>query len=141
MQVIGGALRVRRGGEDGALVTAPVRDSLTGAHVLIPQGARLIGAYQDAVNYGDRRIWIIGARLILPNGWSMDLAGLEATLSSPRRPSSTMRIFSSAENCRRVARRISLMTRSAGALSGPDFLFIFAPCGCDEPEILPSRNG
>jgi hypothetical protein len=27
---------------------------------------------------------------------------------------------------------------SAGALSGPDFCFIFAPDGCDEPEILPS---
>ncbi len=30
-----------------------------------------------------------------------------AMLSSPRRPSSTMRIFSSTKNCRRVARRIS----------------------------------
>jgi hypothetical protein len=29
-------------------------------------------------------------------------------------------------------------TCSAGALSGPDFCFIFAPCGYDEPEILPS---
>ena len=28
--------------------------------------------------------------------------------------------------------------RSAGALSGPDFCFIFAPDGYDEPEILPS---
>ena len=25
----------------------------------------------------------------------------------------------------------------AGTLSGPDFCFIFAPCGYDEPEILP----
>ena len=31
-----------------------------------------------------------------------------------------------------------LQTCSAGALSGPDFCFIFAPCGYDEPEILPS---
>lgn len=37
--------------------------------------------------------------------------------------------------------RLSSMTRSAGALSNPDFLFIFAPCGCDQAEILPSRNG
>lgn len=62
-----------------ALVTAPVHDSLTGSHVLIPQGSRLIGAYQDAVSYGDRRIRIVWTRLILPNGWSMDLAGLEAS--------------------------------------------------------------
>src|SRR5215207_11218484 len=47
-----------------------------------------------------------------------------AMLSSPRRPSSTMRIFSSAENCRRVARRRSLTTPSAGCFTGPDFCFI-----------------
>ena len=40
-----------------------------------------------------------------------------AMLSSPRRPSSTMRIFSSAEYCFRVARRISLTTFSAGAFA------------------------
>ena len=59
-------------------------------------------------------------------------------LSSPRRPSNTMRIFSSAEKCRRVARRMSLMVSSAGCFSGPDFCLIFAPCGYDDPEILPS---
>jgi hypothetical protein len=58
-------------------------------------------------------------------------------LSSPRSPSSTMRIFSSAEYCRRVWRRMSFSTCSAGALFDPDFCFIFAPCGYDEPEILP----
>src|SRR3954451_11894087 len=31
-------------------------------------------------------------------------------------------------------------TCSAGGLSGPDFCFIFAPCGYDEPEILPSGS-
>src|SRR5450631_3416303 len=61
-------------------------------------------------------------------------------LSSPRRPSSTMRIFSSAENCRRVARRMSFTTLSAGSFTGPDFCLIFAPHGYDEPEILPSKN-
>ncbi|WP_338830024.1 SDR family NAD(P)-dependent oxidoreductase [Bradyrhizobium sp. 27S5] len=60
--------------------------------------------------------------------------------SSPRSPSSTMRIFSSAEYCRRVWRRMSLSTCSAGALPGPDFCFIFAPGGYDEPEILPPQN-
>ncbi len=61
-------------------------------------------------------------------------------LSSPRRPSSTMGILSSAEKCRRVARRMSLIASSAAALSGPDFCLIFAPCGYDDPEILPKRN-
>src|SRR3954451_7787239 len=48
-------------------------------------------------------------------------------LSSPRKPVSTMRIFSSAENCRRVARRISFTTCSAGSFTGPDFCPICAP--------------
>src|SRR5690606_3346015 len=60
--------------------------------------------------------------------------------SSPRSPSSTMRIFSSAPYCLRVARRMSLTTFSAGAFRVPDLCLIFAPLkGYDEPEILPSQ--
>src|SRR5262249_743468 len=58
-------------------------------------------------------------------------------LSSPRRPSSTMRIFSSPESCRRVALRISPTVFSA--LSGMRLLacLIVAPQrGYDEPAIL-----
>ena len=44
-----------------------------------------------------------------------------AMLSSPRRPSSTMRILSSAEKCRRVCRRMSFTTRSAGAFTSDFF--------------------
>src|SRR2546421_10225150 len=58
-------------------------------------------------------------------------------LSSPRRPSSTMRIFSSAEWCRRVALRISRTVFSA--LSGMRLLacLIVAPQrGYDEPATL-----
>src|SRR3546814_21150321 len=43
-----------------------------------------------------------------------------AMLSSPRRPSSTILILSSAEKCRRVARRMSFTSRSAWAF-GADF--------------------
>src|SRR6266704_844312 len=58
-------------------------------------------------------------------------------LSSPRRPASTMRIFSSAEGCRRVALRISRTVFSA--LSGMRLLacLIVAPQrGYDEPATL-----
>lgn len=44
-----------------------------------------------------------------------------AMLSSPRRPSGTMRIFSSSENCRRVTRRMSFTTFFAGSFTGADF--------------------
>ena len=50
-------------------------------------------------------------------------------LSSSRKLSSITRIFSSDENCRRVARPMSLITASAGFLAGPDVCFIFAPQG------------
>src|ERR1700676_1087528 len=44
-----------------------------------------------------------------------------AMLSSPRRPAITMRIFSSAEYCRRVARRISRTRLSASSESVSTF--------------------
>ncbi len=60
-----------------AQVTAPVFDSVTGRHLLIPQGSRLIGTYDNGVRYGDRRILLIWNRLILPNGWSINLQGMQ----------------------------------------------------------------
>lgn len=62
-----------------AQVTAPVYDSVTGEALLIPQGSRLIGAYSNGVRYGDRRIMLVWNRLILPNGWSLNLQNMEAT--------------------------------------------------------------
>lgn len=62
-----------------AQVTAPVYDSLSGDHLLIPQGARLLGAYSSAVRYGDERIVVVWDRLILPNGWSIELGAMQAT--------------------------------------------------------------
>jgi len=43
-------------------------------------------------------------------------------LSSPRSPSSTIRILSSAEKCRRVARQISFTTRHWASPSRPRVL-------------------
>jgi len=60
-------------------VMAPVYDSVTGDHLLIPQGARLIGAYDSANVYGDTRVMLLWNRIIMPNGWSLQLRGMEAT--------------------------------------------------------------
>lgn len=60
-----------------AQVTAPVFDTVTGAHLLIPQGARLIGAYDNSVTYGDQRLVLVWNRLILPNGWSINLQNMQ----------------------------------------------------------------
>ena len=60
-----------------AQVTAPVYDSVSGDHLLIPQGARLLGTYDNATTYGDRRLLLVWNRLIFPNGWSISLRGME----------------------------------------------------------------
>src|SRR5690606_22128479 len=57
-------------------------------------------------------------------------------LSSPRKPSSTIRILSSAEKCRRVARRMSFTTCSAGFLALEDLGFILVPSSADETKTL-----
>ncbi|PZO46948.1 MAG: conjugal transfer protein TrbI [Alphaproteobacteria bacterium] len=62
-----------------AQVTAPVYDSVTGDHLLIPQGSRLIGTYRDGARYGDSRILLAWNRLILPNGWSINLENMDAS--------------------------------------------------------------
>lgn len=62
-----------------AQVTAPVYDSVSGRHLLIPQGARLIGSYDSANAYGDSRVFLVWNRIIMPNGWSLQLNGMEAT--------------------------------------------------------------
>ena len=56
-----------------AQVTENVYDSLTGRHLLIPQGARLIGEYESDVGFGQRRLLLAWTRLILPDGRSIVL--------------------------------------------------------------------
>lgn len=56
-----------------AQVTQNVYDSPTGRFLLIPQGARLIGEYDDRVSFGQRRILLVWTRLILPGGRSIVL--------------------------------------------------------------------
>lgn len=62
-----------------ATVTEHVYDSLTGRHVLVPQGSRLIGQYDSQVAYGQRRVLLVWTRLIRPDGSSLVLDRLPAT--------------------------------------------------------------
>ncbi|WP_287103973.1 TrbI/VirB10 family protein [Brevundimonas sp.] len=54
-----------------ATVTQNVFDSITGRHLLVPQGARLIGRHEGESAHGDRRAFLVWDRLILPNGKSV----------------------------------------------------------------------
>lgn len=65
-----------------AQVTQNVYDTVTGRVLLIPQGARLIGAYDSGVALGQKRALVVWRRLVLPNGWSMPLDNLPATDTS-----------------------------------------------------------
>lgn len=68
-------------GQITAQVTENVYDSPTGRVRLIPQGARLIGAYDSQVAFGQSRVLLVWTRLIMPNGRSIVLerqAGADA---------------------------------------------------------------
>jgi type IV secretion system protein VirB10 len=60
-------------GDIVATVTENVYDSVTGQHLLIPQGSWLHGQYDSQVAYGQRRVLMVWTRLTLPDGASIVL--------------------------------------------------------------------
>ena len=65
-----------------AITTEPVFDTVTGRTLLIPQGARLIGAQAGDSTYGEKRGFLIWKRIILPDGRSLileDQAAVDAS--------------------------------------------------------------
>lgn len=67
------AVDTSRTGPVIATVTQNVYDSVSGRHLLLPQGTRLIGSSEGRSAYGDRRAFLTWERLILPNGKSLIL--------------------------------------------------------------------
>ena len=62
-----------------AQVTEPVYDTVSGKHLLVPQGARLIGKYDARVSFGQNRALIVWQRIIRPDGSSVVIENLPAT--------------------------------------------------------------
>nr|WP_202314645.1 TrbI/VirB10 family protein [Mesorhizobium sp. L-8-10] len=60
-------------GQITAQVTQHIYDSPTGGILLIPQGTRIIGEYDNGVAFGQRRILLVWNRLIFPDGRSIVL--------------------------------------------------------------------
>jgi type IV secretory pathway VirB10-like protein len=62
-----------------AQVTEDVRDTVTGRILLIPQGSRLIGAYDSVVAFGQSRALLVWERIVMPDGSSIQIDNLPAT--------------------------------------------------------------
>lgn len=60
-------------GQITAQVTENIYDSPTGRLLLIPQGTRIVGQYDNNVQFGQRRALLVWNRLIFPNGRSIVL--------------------------------------------------------------------
>jgi len=65
-----------------AQVTEHVYDSVSGRTLLIPQGSRLIGRYDNVVAFGQDRALVVWQRLIRPDGSSVLIDNLPATDTS-----------------------------------------------------------
>lgn len=57
-------------------VSENIFDTATGAHLLIPQGARIVGEYDSHVVYGQQRVLVVWKRIIYPDGSSLNIGGL-----------------------------------------------------------------
>jgi len=81
--VIAGSLITGLNSDLPGLVTAQVSqnvyDSPTGSILLIPQGSRLIGAYDSVVAFGQKRALVVWQRIIWPDGSSLQLDNAPAT--------------------------------------------------------------
>jgi type IV secretory pathway VirB10-like protein len=62
-----------------ATVRENVYDSVTGSHLLIPQGAKLIGQYESDIRMGQNRVMIGFNKMQLPDGGTIDLQGIPAS--------------------------------------------------------------
>lgn len=60
-------------GQITAQVTENIYDSPTGRILLVPQGTRVIGQYDNNVQFGQSRVLLVWNRLIMPNGRSIVL--------------------------------------------------------------------
>jgi type IV secretion system protein TrbI len=62
-----------------AQVTESVYDTVSGRHLLVPQGSRLVGKYDNVVAFGQERALVVWQRIILPDGSSVVIDNLPAT--------------------------------------------------------------
>lgn len=59
-----------------ASVSQNVYDSVSGAHLLIPQGSKLYGVYDSHVAYGQSRVLLAWSRINFPDGTTLNLENM-----------------------------------------------------------------
>jgi type IV secretory pathway VirB10-like protein len=59
-----------------AQVSENIFDTATGRHLLIPQGAKLVGTYDNEVAFAQKRALVIWTKLIFPDASQVDLQGM-----------------------------------------------------------------
>ena len=62
-----------------AVATENVYDTVSGRYLLIPQGARLVGKYDNVVAFSQERALVVWQRIIFPDGSSIVIDNLPAT--------------------------------------------------------------
>jgi type IV secretion system protein VirB10 len=65
-------------GEVIGRVTENIYDSRTGQHLLIPQGTVLAARYNSSISYAQHRVQIVWDELIRPDGYMLELEGMNA---------------------------------------------------------------
>jgi type IV secretory pathway VirB10-like protein len=63
-------------------VSENVYDTATGRHILIPQGSKLVGSYDNALTTGQERVLVAWTRIIYPDAASIDLGKMPGTDAS-----------------------------------------------------------
>ena len=59
-----------------AQVSENVYDGATGARVLVPQGAKLLGTYNASVTTGQQRVFAVWNRVLFPDGSTLELGDM-----------------------------------------------------------------
>ena len=79
-------------------VSENVYDTATGRYILIPQGSKLVGTYDNAVTTGQERVLVAWTRIIYPDAASIDLGKMPGT-DPAAMPASTTRSTTTSGRC------------------------------------------
>jgi type IV secretion system protein TrbI len=63
-------------GQIGCMISQNVYDTVTGQHLLLPQGTKVIGTYDSRIAYGQERVLVVWTRLLRPDGSTLSLEGM-----------------------------------------------------------------